>query len=104
MTVCPTFTPIPDSNTLIEQVERVGATRRASTPPETEDGRSQIDDDMDVDEDVDPAPKPIRKKREKKVVPVGRNGTPKRRVMKTRTATDAKGFMSELQHSIPCFL
>jgi DNA polymerase delta subunit 3 len=84
------------------QVERAGAARRATTPPDTEDGRSLADADadaMDVDDDdePDPAPKPIRKRREKKVVPMGQNGLAKRRVVKTRTTTDAKGFMGTLR-------
>ena len=53
-------------------------------------------DDMDVDYDVDDIPKPRRKKKEKKVIPVGKNGLKKRRVVKTRTAMDDKGFMGML--------
>jgi DNA polymerase delta subunit 3 len=88
------------THTRAAQVERAGAARRATTPPDTEDGRSLADADadaMDVDDDEpDPAPKPIRKRREKKVVPMGQNGLAKRRVVKTRTTTDAKGFMGAL--------
>ncbi|EGO24208.1 hypothetical protein SERLADRAFT_369441 [Serpula lacrymans var. lacrymans S7.9] len=46
---------------------------------------------MDSEEEV-PKPKP-RKKSEKKVVPIGRNGLRKKRVTKSRTTTDAKGYM-----------
>lgn len=86
----------------VDQVTR--ASIRPSLPPDTdpEDSATGPDDvDMADADDVDDAleddvPKPIktRKKREKKVVPVGQNGLPKRRVEKTRTAVDAKGFMS----------
>jgi hypothetical protein len=89
------------AHTRAAQVERAGAARRATTPPDTEDGRSLADADadaMDVDDDEpDPAPKPIRKRREKKVIPMGQNGLAKRRVVKTRTTTDAKGFMGALR-------
>lgn len=77
------------------------ASTRPSLPPDTdpEDGPLGGDVDMaEVDEDdalEDDVPKPIKtkKKREKKTVPVGRNGLPKRRIEKTRTLTDDKGFM-----------
>jgi hypothetical protein len=74
---------------------RASASRQATTPPDTDDGMSTIDhlDAMDMDDDMDDIPKPKRKKKEKKVVPVGENGLPKRRIVKTRTTMDAKGFM-----------
>lgn len=58
------------------------------------------DDDVEMDsehqEDPEPAPKPKpRKKKEKKVVPVGRNGFKKRRVVKSRQTFDEKGYMGE---------
>ncbi|RDX55687.1 hypothetical protein OH76DRAFT_1372104 [Lentinus brumalis] len=53
-------------------------------PPETEP-------EEEMEEDT-PKPKP-RKKKEKKIIPVGRNGLKKKRVMKTRTTVDAKGYM-----------
>ena len=47
--------------------------------------------DEEMEEDV-PKPKP-RKRKEKKVIPVGRNGLKKKRVMKSRMTMDAKGYM-----------
>lgn len=42
------------------------------------------------EEDVKPQAK---KRKSRKVVPAGRNGLKKRRVLKSRTTTDAKGYM-----------
>lgn len=42
---------------------------------------------------ANPEPKPKRKRKPKKIIPVGRNGLKKRRVEKSRTAIDAKGYM-----------
>lgn len=39
-----------------------------------------------------------RKKTEKKAVPVGRNGLKKKRVVKSRMSTDAKGYMGGFPH------
>ena len=64
----------------VEMAEEVEA---ASEPPADED------DDVEA---AAPKPKP-RKKKEKKVVPVGRNGLKKKRVIKSRMSTDAKGYM-----------
>lgn len=49
---------------------------------------------MAVDEDDIPAGKPKRKRKEKKVIPVGRNGLKKRRFVKSRMTMDSKGYMS----------
>ena len=46
------------------------------------------------DSDVEPA-KPKRRRKEKKIVPVGKNGLKKRRVVKSRMKTDEKGYMGE---------
>lgn len=45
------------------------------------------------DEPTEVKPKRPRKKVEKKVVPVGRNGLKKKRVVKSRMSVDAKGYM-----------
>jgi DNA polymerase delta subunit 3 len=77
------------------EVVHASKVREATTPPDTDDGMSNIDhhEEMYMDEDIDDVPKPKRKKKEKKVVPVGKNGIPKRRLVNTRTTLDAKGFM-----------
>ncbi|KAG1852744.1 DNA polymerase subunit Cdc27 [Suillus subluteus] len=48
------------------------------------------------EEDIKPQTK---KRKSKKVVPVGRNGLKKRRVLKSRTTTDAKGYMHTEEYS-----
>ena len=54
------------------------------------------DDDIDMDDDSDPAPKTKpRKRREKKVIPIGKNGYKKKRVMKSRMKMDEKGYMGK---------
>jgi len=45
------------------------------------------------DEESDHVPIVPKKRKPRKVVPVGRNGLKKRRVIKSRTTTDAKGYM-----------
>ena len=52
----------------------------------------------------EPARKPARKaqRKPKKEVPVGRNGFKKRRVVKSRTTTDDKGYFgASSSHSVP---
>ncbi|KAL4064583.1 DNA polymerase subunit Cdc27-domain-containing protein [Scleroderma yunnanense] len=63
----------------------------ASVPPLSSDA-----DDMDVDDE--PIVKP-KKRQPRKVVPVGRNGLKKKRVVKTRTTTDAKGYIQTEDYS-----
>jgi DNA polymerase delta subunit 3 len=46
----------------------------------------------DEDEDSPPIVKPIRKKKVKNVVPVGRNGIKKRRLVKSRVILDPQGY------------
>ena len=56
----------------------------------------EVDEDEDVVMTDDPDPEPIakpKKKRVKKVIPVGRNGLKKKRVVKSRTKKDDKGYM-----------
>jgi DNA polymerase delta subunit 3 len=40
--------------------------------------------------------KKTKKKKEKKIIPTGRNGLPKRRVVKSRAIQDEKGYMGQL--------
>lgn len=39
-------------------------------------------------------PKP-RKRKEKKVIPIGSNGLPKKKILKSRMKTDEKGYMGK---------
>lgn len=59
---------------------------------EEEEESSEDTEAVKMDEDIAPKPKP-KKRREKKVIPVGRNGLKKKRVVKSRMTTDAKGYM-----------
>jgi DNA polymerase delta subunit 3 len=59
---------------------------------EEEEESSEDAEALRVDNSVAPKPKP-KKRREKKVIPVGRNGLKKKRVVKSRMTTDAKGYM-----------
>lgn len=65
--------------------------REATVPPVSSDA-----DNMDTDDE--PIVKP-KKRVPKKVVPVGRNGLKKKRVIKSRTTTDAKGYMQTEDYS-----
>lgn len=67
-------------------VQRDAISSDEEVPPED----LMMDDESDV-----PAEKPKRKKQVKKVIPVGRNGLKKKRVVKSRMTTDEKGYMGE---------
>ena len=97
-------------NTLADEVERVTAAPtkrlpRSKPKPKVVESSDEEDhtepgdteDSMYVDnEPADVKPKRSRKKAEKEVGPVGRNGLKKKRVVKSRMSTDAKGYMGAL--------
>lgn len=62
------------------------------------------DDAEDIDDDIEPVPKIKRKKAVKKIIPIGRNGLKKKRVIKTVTTTDAKGYFGEKSYLLFCWL
>ncbi|KZT12769.1 uncharacterized protein LAESUDRAFT_808312 [Laetiporus sulphureus 93-53] len=69
-----------------------------SVPPDTEPEADETqNEDVDVEMVEDSEPERVenkpRRKREKKVIPTGRNGLKKRRVLKSRTKVDEKGYM-----------
>ncbi|KAH7920890.1 hypothetical protein BV22DRAFT_1198606 [Leucogyrophana mollusca] len=69
-------------------------------PSEPADSDVNTPKPYEDDSDEDAALKPkTKKKTAKKSVPVGRNGLKKRRVVKTRTAVDAKGYMQTEDYS-----
>ncbi|KAI0693597.1 DNA polymerase subunit Cdc27 [Cytidiella melzeri] len=74
----------------VERVARVRTTVRES--PESGDEPPDEDVVMADDSDV-PQDKPKRKKKAKKIIPVGRNGLKKKRVVKSQTMMDSKGYM-----------
>lgn len=69
--------------------------RRVTPPPPSDTEQTdEPDEDVAMEDDED-LPKPIpKKKKVKKAIPVGRNGLKKRRVVKSRMTTDAKGYIS----------
>ena len=56
-----------------------------------EEEEPEQNEDADMEDDIAPLPKKARKP--KKVIPVGSNGIRKKRVVKSRMTTDAKGYM-----------
>lgn len=56
----------------------------------------------DIDFEPEPEPEPVkakpRKKKEKKVIPLGRNGLKKKRIVKSRSKLDDKGYMGTQSH------
>nr|GAT46742.1 DNA polymerase subunit Cdc27 [Mycena chlorophos] len=74
-----------------DAVERVSR-KTTSEPPDSKGASADEDVEMsDVEEKVTkPAPKP---RKPKKVVPVGKNGLKKRRVVKSKQSLDAKGYI-----------
>ncbi|KAJ7623740.1 DNA polymerase subunit Cdc27 [Roridomyces roridus] len=76
---------VPHGDDDVDMDDATGPSAPASVPA------SDVEADMS---DPDPAPKraPVKRK-PKKVVPIGRNGLKKRRVVKSKTTLDAKGYM-----------
>ncbi|KAH9947239.1 DNA polymerase subunit Cdc27 [Amylocystis lapponica] len=77
-----------DDDEVIKVSHRAELSSSPEVPPTTEA------DDSEMVEDSEPEriqPKP-RKKKEKKAVPIGSNGVKKRRIMKSRSTTDDKGY------------
>ena len=68
-------------------------------PNKEEEEESSAEDVPEKDTKIDdddclPAVKP-KKRREKKIIPIGSNGLKKKRVVKSRQTTDAKGYTSQ---------
>jgi DNA polymerase delta subunit 3 len=74
---------------VLDQVNRVSRPKPAEMD---EVEGSDHDEDVDMAETSEPIPKPQRKKKVKKVIPVGKNGLKKRRVVKSRMMIDDKGY------------
>lgn len=81
-----------------DQVTRVS--RTAPIVARQEEEEEGTDEDVDMTDDPIPLTKPQRKKKVKKVVPIGRNGLKKKRIVKSRMTNDDKGYTST---SIPIF-
>ncbi|KAK0467124.1 DNA polymerase subunit Cdc27 [Desarmillaria tabescens] len=78
-----------DDDQVIRASRHVEAVKKEEE--EEEEEPSKEGDNVDMADEAVPAPK--RKRKEKKVVPVGRNGLKKKRVVKSRESIDAKGYM-----------
>ena len=79
---------------MTDQVEKVihETSANASTANDDDDEKEQMDD-VDMADGTTVEPKKVRKKREKKTIPVGRNGLKKKKVMKTKKTMDDNGYM-----------
>ncbi|KAJ3823208.1 DNA polymerase subunit Cdc27 [Lentinula raphanica] len=76
-----------------DEVIRVSRSRKASPEP-SEAVKSEPEDiEMQDDTEDKPTAKPKRKTKAKKIVPVGKNGLKKKRVMKSKMTVDSKGYM-----------
>jgi DNA polymerase delta subunit 3 len=56
-------------------------------------GKTTYDEPASEPEEIKPKP---RKKKEKKVIPVGKNGLKKKKTLKSRTRVDDKGYMGKV--------
>ncbi|KAH9953885.1 DNA polymerase subunit Cdc27 [Russula dissimulans] len=76
----------------------VSLSEPATSPPATDVELEDRDPDPDPEPAPEPEPKPAtrkpRQRKPKKEVPVGRNGLKKRRVVKSRTTMDEKGYFA----------
>jgi DNA polymerase delta subunit 3 len=75
-----------------DQVEKVVHEAPVDVSTANDDEKEQMDD-VDMADGTTPEPKKTRKKREKKTIPVGRNGLKKKKVMKTKKTMDDNGYM-----------
>lgn len=70
------------------------ARKRAAAKRAAADEKEDGDEDVEMVDDADMLDfKPKRKRKAKKVVPVGRNGLKKRRVVKSKMEIDERGYM-----------
>ncbi|KAJ3999797.1 hypothetical protein F5050DRAFT_1735713 [Lentinula boryana] len=78
-----------------DQVIRASRSRRASPEPSEAVKSEPKDVEMQDDTEDHPAIKAKRKTKAKakKVIPIGKNGLKKKRVMRSKVTTDAKGYM-----------
>ncbi|KAF7309712.1 DNA polymerase subunit Cdc27 [Mycena indigotica] len=68
-------------------------TRVSRKEPESESKTASADEDVEMsDVEEKPAAPPKRERKPKKVIPVGRNGLKKKRVVKSKMSFDAKGY------------
>ncbi|KAI9063168.1 hypothetical protein FKP32DRAFT_1666607 [Trametes sanguinea] len=91
-------------DSLVEKASASRVQRKRPAPPDDEDVEMAPEPEQEPEPEPEPAPEPEveeeevskpkpKKKKEKKVIPVGRNGLKKKRVVKSRMTMDSKGYM-----------
>jgi len=94
VTVAAPTKPLPKSKSKPKVVE--SSDEEETTEPGDGEDSMYVDD-----EPAEVKPKRSRKKTEKKVAPVGRNGLKKKRIVKSKMTLDAKGYMGMLRSLSP---
>lgn len=95
----PRHNPTRHAHSPFSCADEVIKASRADSDVDTELGEEEVPPETQTEdfvEDSEPErakQRPKKKKQQKKPVPVGRNGLKKRRVLRTRTKTDEKGYM-----------
>ena len=88
----------------VTRVSRNASLSESGTSPPATDVEME-DREAEPEPEPEPKPKPARKpqqRKPKKVVPVGRNGLKKRRLVKSRMTTDDKGYFgASHRHTFP---
>ena len=103
-------------NTLLDEVEKITVAAPTKPLPKSK-SKSKVVETSDEEETTEPGdaedpmyvddepaevkPKRSRKKTEKKVVPLGKNGLKKKRIVKSKMSLDAKGYMGMPQSPTP---
>lgn len=81
-------------NASIQRQNDMDTRSDAAVVDDDDEEEEEENDDQDVDMEDDTMPAAKRAKKVKKVVPVGKNGLKKKRVMKQRKTKDSKGYRS----------
>lgn len=76
-----------------DQVEKVIHETSTNVSTANDDDEMEQMDDVEMADGTTSEPKKARKKREKKIIPIGRNGLRKKKVMKTKKTMDDHGYM-----------
>lgn len=98
--------------TFVDEVEKVSAATRANLHMKEKEEEEEEEEEREAaaEETIhdEPASEPEsikrkpRKKKEKKIIPVGKNGLKKKKILKSRTRIDDKGYMGKHLSPRPC--
>jgi hypothetical protein len=77
----------------VQKIVRAPRTAPVKQEEEEEEDVKMAEPNEEVESEAEQAPKPKPKRKPKKVVPVGKNGLKKKRIIKSRTTMDSKGFV-----------